>query len=468
MVKLFLCTILLLVCSNANAQDTMRTLNAEQVLQIVKQYHPIAKQALIEVKKAQADVLISRSAFDPVVNYYSTSKTFNGTNYYNYTASEVKVPTWYGVEVYAGLENLTGNRLDNAQTNGKTTYVGISVPLVKNLVIDKRRAFLQQAKIFKEMAEMDKRSAINDLSINAMIAYWHWVNAYQTYLVVKNNVEINEKRFLLMKKSLLNGERPAIDTVEALTQLQSFKYLQNENWLEFQNAGLQLSAYLWDVNNQPYYLPENIVPQSGWENEMNISKFNLDIQSLLATAQVNHPDLKFYDYKLDALSVEKRLKFQELLPKVDFRYNQLGKGYDVLGTATIGPLFENNYQYGLKIEIPLRLSQGRGDFEKAKLKIEETILSQNRKTQEIEIKVKSYYNELQNLKQQIVLQSNNYSNYSQLIKAEETRFYNGESSLFIINSRENKALEALEKLIELKTKYYKTIYALQWSAGLLQ
>jgi hypothetical protein len=37
----------------------------------------------------------------------------------------------------------------------------------------------------------------------------------------------------------------------------------------------------------------------------------------------------------------------------------------------------------------------------------------------------------------------------------------------MINSRENKALEAYEKLIELKTKYFKTIYSLQWSAGLL-
>jgi hypothetical protein len=39
--------------------------------------------------------------------------------------------------------------------------------------------------------------------------------------------------------------------------------------------------------------------------------------------------------------------------------------------------------------------------------------------------------------------------------------------MFLINARETKALEAQEKLIELKTKYYKTIYALQWTAGLL-
>jgi outer membrane protein TolC len=132
------------------------------------------------------------------------------------------------------------------------------------------------------------------------------------------------------------------------------------------------------------------------------------------------------------------------------------------------PLFQNNFQYGLKFEMPLRISQGRSDYAKAKLKIKDTKLSQNQKILSVQVKVKSYYNEFETLKNQVALQSNNYTNYQQLVKAEEAKFFNGESSLFIINSRENKALEAQEKLIEIKTKYFKTIYALQWSAGLLQ
>ena len=129
---------------------------------------------------------------------------------------------------------------------------------------------------------------------------------------------------------------------------------------------------------------------------------------------------------------------------------------------------ETGYQYGIKFEMPLFLSEGRGEYRMAKLKLEASKLDLNLKQQQVEIKVKQYFNEYVNLKKQIILQSAAYSNYTQLLKAEETRFFNGESSLFLINSRESKALEAQEKLIELKTKYYKTIYGLQWSAGLLQ
>ena len=462
--------LLVVICTSlfARAQEATATLNAEQVLALVRRFHPIVKQANINIQKSKADITLARAAFDPILSTYAARKILNGTNYYNYISPEIAIPTWYGIEVYSGLENITGNRLDPSQTSGQSSYFGISIPLAKDLVIDKRRAFLQQAKIFSTMATVEQQATVNDLLMNAIEAYWLWVKAYQTYNVVKNNVAINEKRLALVKKSYINGERPAIDTVEALTQLQSFQYQQNVYALEFKNAGLQLSAYLWKENNEPYILPENIVPESNWENETSINNFNVVLTALLDIADKNHPELQLYNYKLDALAIDKKLKFQELLPKIDFRYNQLGKNNDLLKTISTGPLFENNFQYGLKFEIPLRLSQGRADYKKAILKIEETTLNQNQKKLYIQLKIKSYYNEWLTLKQQISLYSNTYNNYQQLVRAEETRLFNGESSLFLVNSRENKALEALEKLIELKTKYYKTIYALQWSAGLLR
>ena len=466
--KQILIYIITFIAFKSHAQDTLRTLNAEQVLALVRQFHPVVRQTSIEIEKSKADILIARRAFDPILSNYVARKTFNGTNYYSDFSPEIKIPTWYGVDLFGGLENLTGSRLDPSSTAGKTSYLGVSVPLAKNLVIDKRRAFLQQAKIFNTMAEVEQRAVINDLLMNAAESYWNWVKAYQTFVVVRNNVEINQKRVAFVKKTFINGERAAIDTVEAVAQLQSFQYQQNQHWVEFQNAGLQLSAYLWKSNNEPYLLPESVIPQDGWENEINILNFNLVLPDLLVLAENNHPDLRLYDFKLDVLGIDKKLKFQELLPKIDFRYNQLSKGYNLLETASAGPLFQDNFQYGLKMEVPLRLSQGRGEYKKAKLKIEETTLDQNQKKLQIVLKVKTYYNEFLNLKNQIALQSNNYNNYLTLVRAEETKLLNGESSLFLINSRENKALDALEKLVELKTKYYKTIYSLQWSAGLLQ
>ncbi len=307
---------------------------------------------------------------------------------------------------------------------------------------------------------------LNNLLLDAMKSYWTWAQQYQVYKILSDAVTVNEKRVQLVRTAFQLGDRPAIDTTEALTQLQNFQLLQSQAWLDFQNAGLDLSVHLWTAATQPYNLPETVIPAADLQTINLNTAIIPDLNNLLSVAGLNHPELVLYNYKLDVLGIEKKLKFQELLPVVNFRYNQLGKGYDVLKTAT-GPLFENNFQYGLSLGIPLRLSQGRGEYRKAKLKITETQLQQSQKQLQIENKLKSYYNELVTLKSQIILQERAYKNYYALQRGEEIRFQAGESSLFLINARENKTLEALQKLQELKAKFFKTENMLQWAAGIL-
>jgi outer membrane protein TolC len=149
---------------------------------------------------------------------------------------------------------------------------------------------------------------------------------------------------------------------------------------------------------------------------------------------------------------------------VDLKYNQLGKGYNIAAVNTKS-IFSNNYRFGINFSAPLRLSAGRGEYKLAKLKINETKLQQSQKQTDIVYKVKKYYNQLVNYKTQVTLLQKTYNNYLQLQRGEETRFFNGESSLFLVNSRENKALETLIKLTEVTVNYNKTALGVQWASG---
>lgn len=448
------------------AQDSLKTLSEKQVMEIVKQFHPVAKQADIDIEKAKAEIITARGQFDPLLSTKLSNKTFDGTEYYNHFQPELVIPTWYGIEINAGLENLSGSRTDPQETLGRTSFAGITVPLAKNLLMDKRRAALQKAKIFKQLSEVERRTILNDLLLDAMKTYWQWVQQYQVMKVISNAVTVNEKRFGLVKIAFRQGDRPAIDTVEALAQLQSFKLMLYDAQLNFQNTGLELSVFLWNKNAEPVTLPESVVPDNAWK-KINITESSIPVlEDLVNTAKNNHPDLLQYNFKLDALDVEKKLRFQDLLPTVNFRYNQLGRGYNIIKNTT-APLFENNYQYGISFGIPLRLSEGRGEYRKAKLQIQETTLQRIQKTVTVENKIRTYYNELLTLRNQVALQQQQYNNYLSLQRGEETRFFNGESSLFLVNNRENKTLEALQKLAELEAKYFKTLNGLYWAGGVL-
>lgn len=451
---------------HCQGQDGKTIFTQQQFFDIVLKYHPVALQADINIEKAKADILIARSGFDPLATMGIAQKTFDGTEYYNHTQPELRIPTWYGIELVAGAEYLDGDRTNREETLGQTSYAGVVIPLARNLLMDKRRAVLQTAKVFRNLSAAEKRSTLNNLLLDASKAYWDWAYQHQQLVVINNVVSVNKKRLELVKIAFRQGDKPALDTTESLAQLQGFQYMQNEVSLSLQNALLELSAYLWKEEQLPFMLPGDIIPENTWpgENLFDIQFPSMD--DLLRQVRMAHPDLQQYAFKLEALTVERKLKFQELLPRLDFKYNQLGKGYNILN-AKSGPLFNNNFQYGISFGMPLRLSQGRGEYLKAKLKINETTLSRDLKATQLEYKVKSYFNELVTLRNQASLLESTYRNFLALQKGEELKFFNGESSLFLVNSRENKTLEAMQKLLKTKIEFFKTYNSLQWAAGII-
>ena len=80
--------------------------------------------------------------------------------------------------------------------------------------------------------------------------------------------------------------------------------------------------------------------------------------------------------------------------------------------------------------------------------------------------MKQNYTDWTQLALQLDMQQKLVVNIIALQRGEETRFANGESSLFLINSREMKTIETQQKLIELQAKKSKSIVKLKWAAGL--
>ena len=54
-------------------------------------------------------------------------------------------------------------------------------PLAKGLLIDKRRAFLQQAKIAIQQSNEERKALINDLLLDAYESYYQWAGNYRLY-----------------------------------------------------------------------------------------------------------------------------------------------------------------------------------------------------------------------------------------------------------------------------------------------
>ena len=458
---LVLISIFLSLCSRAS-DSKIRVLTKDDFINIVKLYHPVARQADIQVERAKANVQQSRGAFDPEIGTTLDRKTFDGKLYYSYFKPEVTIPTWYGIDLKAGVEEIVGSRVSSESTLGQTSYIGVKVP-ANQLLFDKRRAALRQAQALQQQTAEEKKLAVNNLLYDGLAAYWNWVEKYCSYKIISSAVAVGEERLRFVKLEFEQGLRPAIDTIEAITQLQTFYFQESAMMLAFRNAGMELSNYLWLENNSPVEWSDLIIPDT---SDFDKAATSIPDLNALLSAVDEHPKLRSINYKMDNLEIEKKLKAQSLMPKLSLTGNILSKGYKYPQEVNL-PLLENNHKVGFSFAMPLFLRDARGAYSAAKLKISETDLERNSTRLQIENKTRSYYNELLAVRQQLNIMTSTNINFMKLYQGERIKFETGESSLFLLNARQSKVLETSQKLIELKAKWQKAYVSLLWSSGTL-
>ncbi|MFN8286291.1 MAG: TolC family protein [Chitinophagales bacterium] len=453
-----------LLFTKANS-DSIKIISVDEYMAAVTRFHPVARQADLLPQQARAELRIARGGFDPLLYSDYNSKTFDGTNYYSYFENAVKIPVWYGVEVKAGYDFAYGSYINSERKlpDGGLGYLGVNVPLGANLVFDKKRAALKQAHLFQQASEQERLSQLNDLLLDALKEYYEWSYYYQEYSVYREAVKIAEQRFWATRRAAELGDRPAIDTVEALTQLQTRQLQLVESRMRYLNAGLQVSNYLWKEDGQPYTLDTLVIPVIP-DTAFLSSTLNLGgLEELCAGLRTINPSLALYSLKLKQLDVERRLKIENLKPTLNVQYNLLSRRFSFESPA--GPIFSNNYKFGLQFAMPLSFIQARGELKLVKLKMQQANYMLDLKTQQLTNKLRSGFNELLALQQQTAIYLRSVEGYKALLDGEQKRLENGESSLFLVNARETRYIDARIKTAELLTKYYKAEAGYKWAAG---
>ena len=445
--------------------DSVQVLTLQDFHRQILQFHPVASQAALLTEQARQELRMARGAFDPVISSKLYRKEFGGKEYYNLWNNTLQIPTWFGPEIKTGYDQSRGQYLnpENSTPAGGLSFLGISVPLGQGLFIDQRRATLKQANLLQEIAEADRIKLINKLLLQATKDYWDWLLNYREMQLYREWLELADFRLKAVRQRVREGDLAAIDTVEALTEVQNRQVMLQQAQLAYNNARLVVATHLWADNAVPLELKEQTVPALSGSEITPLAPDSL--QQLLAAAKENHPDLRKISLKGQQLAVEQRFAADKLKPKLNVDYNLLqGDFYlppDDFGRQYLG----SNYKLGMSFSLPLFLREERGKLQVTKLKQKANNLELVQTTREIENNLVAAFNEWQSLEEQIRLQERMVANARTLRNGEVTRFQNGESSLFLVNSREMKLMESQVKLYNLLAKYAKAKTLLYWSAG---
>ncbi|MCD0472886.1 TolC family protein [Flavobacterium sp. EDS] len=420
-----------------------------EFLGYVKKYHPLVKNANLEVSKAQANLMMARGGFDPKIEVDFSKKEFKDKEYYSILNSSFKIPTWYGIELKAGFDNSEGIYLnpENSTPNQGLTSFRINVPIGQGLFINQRMADVRKAKIQMKLSESERKLQAISILYDASIAYFNWKKNFdemRLYEMYNNNAQI---RLSGIKSLISRGDKPAIDSIEAGISLKNRQLSYEDSKLKLTKSKLELSNFLWLENNIPLEVSENLIPETALENTLQETLKTNDLLQKDFSLDA-HPKINALQNKIDILNVEKDLKQNMLLPKINLGYSYLSE------PSYIDNYRFQDYKFGVEFYFPLFLRKERGSLKLAKYKVQENEFALALEKVQLTNKINAQKVEITSLQKQKKLAKDLVENNITMLNSEERLFSFGESSLFLINTRENNLVSAKLAAIALENRFY--------------
>lgn len=449
--------VLILSSVNFMAQSNVK-LSYEVFIDNVLANNPLSKKAENAKKYGDLQYKAARGNYDPMLNGSFENKHLNNTNYYSVLNSELKQPIFTSQFLKLGYEYGIGANINPelSTSNYGLPYVGLEVGLLQGLVIDSRRANVLKSKEYVDYYDAERNIQLNSLLFQSSQKYFDWLYSCNVIKLNEYFMNLANQRLKGVESLSEIGERAAIDTIEAAIYYQT-------RFLDFQSALIDNQKHINELN--VFNVSGNLTSTTNYEPVDSLPVYfekmkNTMVQKLYYDTVVN-PVIEQYRSYQNVLEIEKRLKKEMIKPRLNVNYNLLSNNKNA-----INPIFStNNYKWGANVSFPLFLRNSRNEYKMSKINAENNNLELTNANNELNFKVNALKQTLKLIGDQLMNAEKSAKYSKQLVEAEKLKFNNGESSLFMLNTREGKWLESELKLVEYKLKFVKTILSLIYLNG---
>jgi outer membrane protein TolC len=452
--KNFAITLLLslFVSVSSSAQNDSIFVSVNEFIAYIKTNHPLLKKYQLVSKAAKQELLSTKGMLDPSISSNLNQKQFDDKNYFSVWDNQLKIPTWFGPDIKLGYESNSGSFLNNSDfvPNSGLVAMGLSVPIGQGMLIDARRNAVKQARLFTKLAEAEQTKFINKFLLEAIKDYWEWHFTYNKLMQLNNSYNFSRNVYQFTVERVKQGDAAPIDSVEVSINMQTILNNLYNAQIEYFNSGMVISTYLWKDENTPLELSPNMYPEHMEPLEFRL--LNDSLQKSIDWSKINNPEIRKQQYKIEQLKVEQFFSKNSLLPKIQADAAFITSGSDFQAGRYYSP---QNYKLGGNLYVPLFLRKERGKLNAVRIKLLDANYELQQINREVENGIKANLNECLVNWNQINLQKNVVRNSEKLRNAEKTNFDNGESSAFLINTREMSLLNQRIKYYEMIMKYQK-------------
>lgn len=394
--------------------------------------HPLARMADAVEDRGAAEALAGRAGLDPKFKLEYDRKDFKNIEYFDYGKAEVRWQSPFALQIAGGYQVAEGTFLNEERTlpsNGQA-YLALKLPLLRGLLTDATRIGLRRGELAVERQRAAADVIRNEIRYDIRQRYLRWIFANRA---VELNQEIEAallQRLIDYRELVRQGDKPAVDTLEATVYLGTQRQAVAVSVAEEDLARQSLAELYWPL--EPGEVPTPFSPL---------------LQQLPDTSSlVNHPQLRQLALQLADSRLSQELKIEALKPELTAEYYLLGDG---LGVPETQGLLLESYKLGVTASYPILNRKARAGAQLAELKV---IESQNKlldKSQALRTKAFAYRSAIARYTAQIEAGNILAQQAARLLAAEQELFGLGESTQFLLNTRQQALLKARLDVVKL-------------------
>jgi outer membrane protein TolC len=405
------------------------SLREEEYRAWVATQHPVAEAAALYTDEAAEWVRRARGGFDPVATATAYDKAFGGTTYYRVPTAGLAVPLPGPLDAVVGYGTAEGERLNPERyaPDGGVARAGVSMRLGAGLVTDARRTALRQAEVYVGLNEAKRMEAMNGLMWGSAQAFWRWYRAERVAAVAGEAEGLAAARLVAVREAWVQGDRAAIDTVEAWGALERRRAERGAALAAAAETRGAAGAFVAgagevELGGVPAFEP------AAWE-EARRRAAAWDGAALEAAWEVL-PAREALEAEQDVAELELRLRREALKPVVNAEWSYL-QGVEDQGSAV-----------SVVASMPLFLRKERAQVRLGAIATERLVLEQEALGMQWRAAVEAEARALSDRARTLNAARAAAAAAKTLLEAETTRFNAGESSVFLLIARETAWLEA--------------------------
>lgn len=454
--KKILNLLLLCWCANAFSEGKANILSIQDLLAATKQHYPAIMAEQQELARAKAAYFASQGGFDPNISSRIIA-TPAGTYNNRYWDTQLNFPiSDTGNQIFAGYRYGQGNFPSYDQyyltENKGEGRVGFNMPLLRDRDIDQNRAALQTTRLGIGIQEQNLQLTRINIMQEAALAYYRWVAegirlryTQELLNIAKIRQEAIEKRFRL-------GDAAKIEVQENQRFIVQRKAALIYAERQLQKAAFYLSLFYRNSQGKPM-IPRNEQLPSFFPAIPNM-KMTVRFNSVLKEKLVDQfPSVEILQAKIATQRVQLSVAKNNLQPTLNM---QLFYAQDVGSNTTNVRINDKSLNLQLVFDVPFYQRKAKGNITETMRSLDSLAYQEKLMREKLAITIKDLFYQLEAERQQFKMAEQDVRLSKTIEDAENKRFNNGDSSLFLVNQREQTTFDARLREIGAINAYYNT------------